>query len=411
MDESSSFEQAQIQFRVSVYVPLSLWDSSDYCQDVQLSLIHIPIHLYAHYIGPILQLLLPNEERLSEIPFLNISVNPIEASVILPTSLAETFFKPLASTFSNASSGEQSGMSIAPDDYILMFVSGSGAQPSQRVIDLTTPLALAGISIFFITTYFSDYIICPAHSRSAVIAALEARGFELTNAYQDLCSSTANYAHRPATASSEGSGSLVAPGTPPPTNLSDLQIRTFAKLQKGNVIPTVDRDTELVHCAGKDGATIQDRQFFLIATMRCLLAKPKFFSLTLAEGDSPSILLESKSLPLFTPARSQRGTNGNHYLEDDYSSSPVDEEYPQVSLLNGTSSEILIPIVLDLRLLPLESTGIVCGVAGRLVSATKHQLGGPVEMSYLSSAQAGCVMVESADLDRAVEVLEQGAKA
>jgi hypothetical protein len=335
--------------------------------------------------------------KVGSIPFLNISVNPIEASVILPTELAEKYFKPLSSL----KSGQEAGsLSIAPDDYILMFVSGSGSQPSQRVIDLTTPLALAGISIFFITTYFSDYIICPSQSKGAVIAALEARGFELTHESDEWHTTSAHYSHRPPTASSDGSGSYVAPGTPPPTTLSDLQIRTFAKLQKGKVVPAVDRDIELVHCAGKDGHSVQDRQSLLIATVRCLLSQPRFFSLTLAEGESPSFLLETRVLPLFKTVSLVDGGNDLNSMEND--------EHGD-TLLNGTSSEILVPIILDLRPLPLESTGIVCGVAGRLVGATKNQIGGPVDMTYLSTAQAGCVIVESQDLDRAVQVLEQGA--
>jgi hypothetical protein len=363
---------------------------------VRLSLVHIPIHLYSYYIGPILRLLIPSDTFSPlNVPFLNISVNPIEASVILPTVLADEILRPLDATITNDS--ESNGrMIIAPDDYILMFVTGSGSPPAQRVIDLTTPLALAGISIFFITTYFSDYIICPSKSRTAVVAALEARGFELT--HESEPTSSASYAHRPPTAGSDGSGSLVAPGTPPPTTLSDLQIRTFAKLQKANVTPTVDNNIQLVHCAGNDDRSIQSRQSLLIAIVKCLLTKPKLFSLTLASGESPSILLETRYLPWFEMVRE---TNGDYYAQD---------EEQNASLLFGTSSEILIPIFLDLRPLPLESTGIVCGVAGRLAGGTNNQLGGPIDMSYLSTAQAGCVMVESKDLERAVEVLEQGAK-
>jgi hypothetical protein len=364
---------------------------------VQLSLIHIPLNHYEHYIQPILQLLLPRQGTLRDIPFINISVNPIEASVICPKHLAEKFFLPLLASPLPGSGDrslqpEDSTITIAPDEYILMFVTGSGSQPSQRVIDLTTPLALAGISIFFITTYFSDYIICPRRSRAAVIAALEARGFELTHHYGDISNPTTNYTHRPATASSDGSGSqILAPGTPPPSTLTDLQIRTFNMLRKRGVMPVVDRDTSLVSCSGREGP-IQNDQSLLLALIRCLLSKPKFFSLTIAEEEAPSILLEKALLPLFT--------------------NPIDSKNsgsPQ-SLLLGTTSEQLVPIVLDLRSLPTESTGIVCGVAGRLVDSTKRELGGPVEMSYLSTAKAGAVIVSEDDLDRAVQVLEEGAR-
>lgn len=53
----------------------------------------------------------------------------------------------------------------------------------------------------------------------------------------------------------------------------------------------------------------------------------------------------------------------------------------------------------------MESTGIVCGVAGRLVGGTTGQLEDPVEMSYLSTARAGTVMVAEEELERALGAL------
>jgi hypothetical protein len=40
------------------------------------------------------------------------------------------------------------------------------------------------------------------------------------------------------------------------------------------------------------------------------------------------------------------------------------------SILLGSKEDILIPITLDLRDVPIDATGIVCGVAGRLADAT-----------------------------------------
>lgn len=95
-------------------------------------------------------------------------------------------------------------------------------------------------------------------------------------------------------------------------------------------------------------------------------------------------------------------------------------------MLLGDPEEILVPVLLDLRELPMESTGIVCGVAGRLVSGAgagargdgdaggsggsgATSPGGVVrgipEMSYLSTARAGAVIVAEAELERAVRVL------
>lgn len=77
-------------------------------------------------------------------------------------------------------------------------------------------------------------------------------------------------------------------------------------------------------------------------------------------------------------------------------------------VLLGSREDVLIPIVLDLRGLPVDSTGIVCGVAGRLVGGTSggyFDKGEAVEMSYLSTARAGTVIVAEEDLGRAVAAL------
>lgn len=111
--------------------------------------------------------------------------------------------------------------------------------------------------------------------------------------------------------------------------------------------------------------------------MKCLNAQPEFISLTLTDGEPTSLLLELEQLGYF------------------------DEES---ELLFGNRSNLLVPITLDLRGLPLESTGIVCGVAGRLVGGTGKE-GRAVEMTYLSTARAGTVMVAEGELERAVKAL------
>lgn len=104
-------------------------------------------------------------------------------------------------------------------------------------------------------------------------------------------------------------------------------------------------------------------------------------SVTLTDAEPASLLLQKEMLGLFG--------------SDD--------------VLLGSKEDVLIPIVLDLRGLPVDSTGIVCGVAGRLVGGTSEREGyfnaGAIEMSYLSTARAGTVIVAEEDLARAVAAL------
>lgn len=156
-------------------------------------------------------------------------------------------------------------------------------------------------------------------------------------------------------------------------------------------MPTVDSDIHLVSCAGRrdsangmsqnrnrNSMTSAADDALHLGLVKCLIAPPhpRFLSLTLTDSEPASLLLDHTLLPNFTQ-----------------------------DILLGAKDEYLIPITLDLRDLPVESTGIVCGVAGRLVEATSVQVDSALEMSYLSTARAGTVMVPEEQLGRALGAL------
>ncbi|MCJ1322246.1 hypothetical protein MMC15_007593 [Xylographa vitiligo] len=378
----------------------------------RLSLIHIPLKCYAKYVQPLLQLLNPvdpidhhvngdgssDDDSHSVTPwatqhaFLNISITPIECSVVCSKALAQEYFAPLVPPKPKKPAAEADQITISSEDFVVISVEGEGLDAGQRVLELTSPLAMAGISIFFITTYFSDYILVPLKSRSAVIRALEARGFAFEKSAEAYVNVAAH--HRNASSTSSFDAPLP-PTTPPPTTVSELQARTFALLHRHAIVPTVHRDIRLVQCAGRRdslghgglaaAAAHHDLQL-QIGLTRCLVRPPRFLSLTLTAAEPPSLLLERDALPRFGG--------------------------PDVLL--GSKLDVLIPISLNLAPLPFEATGIVCGVAGKLVGGGGGAAGGdgqvlrPVEMSYLSTARAGTVMVDEVDLERAVGLLNAG---
>lgn len=196
------------------------------------------------------------------------------------------------------------------------------------------------------------------------------------------------------------------PATPPPSSIAELQTRTFTLLKKRNISPVVDPSIRLVQCAGRKdtlrGGTGSHSSFttsmlrLQLGLVRCLIAtpRPRFLSLTLTDAEPASLLMEQELLANFKSGS---------------------QEEPDVLL--GNQEDILIPITLDLRDLPMESTGIVCGIAGRLVGGTSGggfesdtedlagMSSGAVEMNYLSTARAGTVMVAEVELERALEAL------
>ncbi|KAG9234666.1 ACT domain-containing protein [Amylocarpus encephaloides] len=371
----------------------------------QFSIIHVPLPLYSALLQPILQILLPHggptggdepEGLLDGLSmdnkhgFLNISVTPIECSIVCHTSWARNVFEPVIERLPSESSKQ---VSISQDAYIVFSVSSAGMEAGQRVMDLTAPLAMAGIPIFFITTYYTDFILVPSKDRSTVGKALLDRGFEFSendSAYVAPTSLThlRNNSHQ----------SQNPPSTPPPTNVAELQIRTFSQLRKRNVTPFVEPDLHLVQCSGKE--ILQDSFGYgngnpngsspsswldkldpklYLALVSALTQQPRFLSVTLATDDAPSLLLDKSLLWIFG------------------------------SSIAGDTDCDLVPIFLDLVDLPLESTGIVCGVAGQLVDEMRCLGGmdgeGMNELGYLSTARAGAVVLSCEGASRALDCL------
>ncbi|KAG0641663.1 hypothetical protein HOY80DRAFT_1038577 [Tuber brumale] len=400
-------------------------------QECRLSLIHIPLHLYPHFVQAVLSLILPSISPSSEdrkpwggrrtegtrgymdggdddddddddegraygsgyeyeglVPgyhsagrssstnknFVNISVTPVECSVVCSTEQVENLFAPIIQTLS---SGHREEVRISEDEFVAIQVDGEGLDAGQRVLDLTSPLALAGVPIFFLTTYFSDYILVPSKNRSNVTQALQRRGFVFEKHTEAFVTSPLH--HR----NSSSASSFNIPPSPPPTTVGELQIKTFETLRKQSVVPQVNKNTRLVLCAGRrsvnKGRGSDDRGLYL-GLVKCLISKPQFLSVTLTDAEPASLLLEKEMLPIFG--------------SDD--------------ALLGSKEDVLIPILLDLRGLPVDSTGIVCGVAGKLVGGTTGEIldrTEAIEMSYLSTARAGTVIVAEDDLARAVAAL------
>lgn len=140
-------------------------------QDDRLALVHIPLDVYSYFLQPILQLMFhevppidncqaaenaDNDDDYGDDPledspgnpqpaFLNLSITPVECSVMCPRYLADLYFAPLVEQFSKVSSSSRSRVSISHDDFIAMQVYGEGLDAGKRVLELTSPLAMAGM--------------------------------------------------------------------------------------------------------------------------------------------------------------------------------------------------------------------------------------------------------------------------
>lgn len=79
--------------------------------------------------------------------FLNVSITPVEVSVICPRRLVEKYFDPLINQLAQIDASLRSRVDISDNDYIAMQVLGQGLEAGKRVLELTSPLSMAGMCV------------------------------------------------------------------------------------------------------------------------------------------------------------------------------------------------------------------------------------------------------------------------
>jgi len=410
--------------------------------DGTFKLIHISRDLYPSFLQPILRVLLPQTQTLNlsdphatpengslegltsehQHSFLNVSLTPLECSVVVHSSWSSSIFEPVISRLSRH---DQRNVNVSKDDYLVLSVISAGMDAGERVMELTSPLAMAGIPIFFITTYYSDFILVPAKDRPTVVKAFLDRGFAFSDDTEKSFVATA-----PIYSQRRGSADRLFPGTPPPSTLAELQHRTFETLKKRNVVPYIVEGLKLMQCSGleknqfeqhngvsryglgsrnghhhnlsgsrnvNNAARVRQAEWLdgidaklYTALMSALISSPRFLSVTLAQEDPPSLLLDTQLSGLF----------GNTLVGG----------AGEACMGGEDNDNSLVPIFLDLSPLPLEVTGIVSGVAGRLMNEMRDENtnghGVSSELSYLSTAKAGAVILSGIQSRRALEVLK-----
>lgn len=154
LGESQTLLNAQISFLVS---NLGRFQSSraltKMIQNTHIALVHIPMQAYAHFLQPISRLILHNTNLDGDgepieprrpweywHPLVNISIAHNECSIACPRDLAVELFAPV---IAGLKPELQKGVSISKEDYSAIVIGGEGLEAGQRVLDLSSPLALA----------------------------------------------------------------------------------------------------------------------------------------------------------------------------------------------------------------------------------------------------------------------------
>ncbi|ODQ68023.1 hypothetical protein NADFUDRAFT_63512 [Nadsonia fulvescens var. elongata DSM 6958] len=368
--------------------------------------------------------------------FITVSITPIETTLICPTELFEElfndeWFKLVSDLFH---------VKVIADHYFPIQVDGDGLNDSgSRVLELASPLSIAQVPIFFISTYFSDFILVPLREKDKVLSALKSKNFQLyfddefstisiplmTDSNTALSNTVKplGFDSTPSTASVEGktfprqnsndllpqsAGSNRSPfdlhlnlnlgsgvsiitssdfpaqtmnqndsSSLPPFQQVTSDQQAFTLFSKYDVLPKIDTQTKLLITGARDTYDKVNENAINLSILKTLNNPPEYFSLTVS---------------------SFSGSSEIAFLIDEETAA---NQFPRDSLL-GSKTDFFIPISFDLTNLPENSTGIVTGVASRLLNQNEN-----IHMSYLSTALTGVVMVAQEDLDDAIMALQE----
>ncbi len=386
--------------------------------------------------------------------FIHISITPLECSITLPTYLIPIVFP---NDILNKI-GKSIGVEIINDEFLSLQINGDGLDGGKRVLELTSPLSNEKISIFFITTYFCDYVLIPVKEKQKVIKALENQSFifsnsDFSNNYIGIQNKTDNnrYRHhhhhhhhhhrksqqygirdtKTSNLTKELNGLSIGSDLVNHTSILDpkLELTTFDLFSKNDIKPIVEDKVELVLTGARSlyMSNNGNEDCLQLALVKILLQHPNFFSVTIINDSSEvSLLLEKKYIDCGDSSDDGYNNYNYNYPEEldashnhlnnlTRSPSPFFTSPPisiNKDLLMGSLTDTIIPIWFDLSELPIDCTGVVAGVANRLVGNSKgktpsgRRFGSHlVHMSYLSTVKSGVVMIERENIDAALSAL------
>lgn len=284
--------------------------------------------------------------------FFHIAFTPTECTVICSTSgFDELFGKPLELCMKL---GYNDVVVIDKRFFSLQIDSEGEENGSARILEFTQPLSELGISLFFLSSHYSDIVLIPQIFKTEVQDILALKHFVYspnTNSYM------VDYTH-------------TKKALEPPKVLRKLQKDTHKLLRDARIRPRIQKRKKCL----LTGARLGEVKSSIDKVSACIAAgnMPDYFAVTRTAGDELSLLLPGSS-----KKRAKLGFDARSII--------------------GLSLDAIIPITIDLSKLPLDSTGIVAGLASILwesmkVAPDSEELA-TFEMNYLSMACSAVIMI------------------
>lgn len=229
---------------------------------------------------------------------------------------------------------------LISDEFFIMQVFSDGSNIGKKILELTQPLSLNNISLFFISNYFSDLVLVPIKDKRKALRILEEKD-------SDNCN-------------------------------DELEVKTFELFKENNIKPILDTEVKLLLTGARSGDSVEVLRQTAESIARLHTEStdndnrigksrddrtfPKYFAITRTPTEEIGLLLPYEN---------------NELSKLNFSKSNI----------MGSLQDYYYPIFIDLKKLPLDLKGIVAGIASKLLTMNID------EMSYLSLGRSGVVLI------------------
>lgn len=227
---------------------------------------------------------------------------------------------------------------LISDKFFIIQVFSDGSNIGKKILELTQPLSLNNISLFFISNYFSDLVLVPTKDK---IKALE-----ILNEIQKKDENN---------------------------NEETLERKTFELLKSKNIKPKFYSEIKLLLTGARVGDSVEVLRQTAESISRLNTENidnndnkcknfPSYFAITRTPSEQIGLLLP-------------------------YDNFEMNKLNFSKSNIMGSLQDYYYPIFIDLKELPLDLKGIVAGMASNFLKM------GINEMSYLSLGKSGIVLI------------------
>lgn len=284
--------------------------------------------------------------------FFHIGFTPIECTIICSTCIMNEYF---IDALKICQSLEYDDVKLIKESFISLQIDSDGSfNHSLRILELTRPLSENNIPLFFISSHYCDIVLIPVNFKEKVIHILTQKNFEFSENSNSYISNIPDI---------NLTDQLVSPIN------KDLESSIFKSFHDCHIKPVVNSKINLLLTGARTGESSNtiNKTIKIISTNSI----PDYFIVTRTSINKISLVL-----PKSKKTRKALGFDSSNLI--------------------GSTQDIIIPISIDLAKLPLDSTGIVAGLASKIINNFPQDL--QFEMNYLSMARSGILMIPKENL-------------